>query len=118
MGAAIRAGELDRRVVLQRATKSKNALNEEVKDFTPMAGMPAGGISARRTPISDGERGRADQLLATATDRFLIRWADAWKDVNAKDQLVCEGVRYGIVGVKEVGRREGLELTCVRRADG
>lgn len=116
--AAIRAGELDRRVVLLQATETANGLNEKQKTWGPAGGMPPNGIAARRTPISDGERGRADQILATATDRFLIRWAQAWSNVGPTWELECEGVRYGIVGVKEVGRREGLELTCVRRADG
>lgn len=113
----MRAGRLDRRVMLFRAVTTRSPLNEPVKTWLPFPGMPGGGIAARRDPVRDLERQAAQQLGASVTDRFTLRWARSWADVNPKDELVCEGRRYGIVAVKELGRRRGLEITAVARAD-
>ncbi len=38
-------------------------------------------------------------------------------DIDPKDRVRFEGRVYDIVGVKEIGRREGLEITAVARPD-
>lgn len=104
------AGRLDRRVALQRATTTKNALNEAEETWATFAT-----VWASRQETSDGERQRAAEVGATIDARFQIRWSDQVKSVGPKDRLVCEGRVYDIAGVKEIARREGLEISAIAR---
>ncbi len=67
--------------------------------------------------VSDGERLKAGQTLADQTARFTIRWSSEVADVNPKDRIQFDGRVYDIGGVKELGRREWLEITATARAD-
>lgn len=110
----MRAGALDRRVTLERFTISKNAANEDVKIWTPMAT-----VWASYEPIRDGERFRAGETAAGLSARFVIRYSSAVADVNPKDRLTFEGQPLEIVAVKEHGGRGvGIEISCVGRSDG
>lgn len=110
----IRAGELDRRIDILRATFTKNALNEEVPNW----GTLVEGLSAKKRDVSDGERMRAQQVSAEITTRFTIRWSSIVSGVNSRDRVRCEGRTYDIFSVKEIGRRVGIEITGTARADG
>jgi SPP1 family predicted phage head-tail adaptor len=109
----MRAGALDRRVTLMRAVTTLDAFNQDVAGFTRLAEA-----WAERTAVSDGERVRAQQVGASVTHRFKLRWSRAAAGITPKDQLVCEGVTYQVSAVKELGRREGLEITASALADG
>jgi head-tail adaptor len=74
-------------------------------------GMP---VWASKTPVSDGERFRADTVMRDMTDRFVVRWSEFTAGITGSDRLECEGVVYGIAGRKEIGRREGIEITASR----
>lgn len=111
MGLA--AGKLDRRITLERFTATPDAYNEPEKSW-----LTLGVRSASYEPLSDGERFRAGETAANASARFVIRYSSVVADLNPKDRLVFEGVTYDIVRVKEIGRREGLEITAAARADG
>lgn len=110
---ALAAGKLDRRIVLQRFSETRDAYNEPVKTWATLASR-----SASYEPLSDGERFRAGETAATASARFVIRWSSAVSSLNSKDRLTFDGDTYEIVRVKEMGRREGLEITVAGRADG
>lgn len=107
------AGTLDRRVIFQRAVTSRNALNETV----------AGGwdevasVMAHRAPVRDAERVAGAGVNREVTDRFTTHWVQRLSILTAADQLVCDGVAYRIVGIKELGRREGLEFSALARPD-
>lgn len=109
---AIRAGELDRRITLQRATVAPNEFNEPVETWSDLAR-----VWAKYTPVADGERFRAGERAAEVQARFLIRWSSQVASVNPKDRLVFDGRIYAITNVKEIGRREGLEITAGGRGD-
>lgn len=106
----MRAGDLDRRVSLQRATVTLDSFGGEQSTWTTLAT-----VSAQHLPVSDGERVRAAQTGAALTDRFRIRWGSGWSDLNSKDQLIFEGRYYQVTGVKPIGRRLGLEVTAIAR---
>jgi hypothetical protein len=38
-------------------------------------------------------------------------------DLSPKDRLTFDGRVFNIIGVKEIGRREGLEISASARAD-
>lgn len=103
----MKAGDLDRRVTFLRATTAPNDLNELIETWAPLATVWAG-----VTPASDGERLRAQQVGAYITARFLIRYSALAATITALDRILYEGRIYGISGKKEIGRREGFEVTA------
>jgi len=109
----MQAGKLDRKITLQRFTETRDEFNEPVQVWTTLANR-----SASYEPLSDGERFRASETAADASARFVIRWSQIVSDLNPKDRLLYESQPWQIVRVKEIGRREGLEITCAARADG
>jgi SPP1 family predicted phage head-tail adaptor len=108
----MQAGKLDRRVTLRRATVTKDEFNEDVATWETVAT-----VWASKEDVRDSERVRAQQVGAAMTTRFQIRHSAAADTVSPEDQLVCEGKTYGIVAVKELGRRVGLEITATTQAD-
>lgn len=107
------AGNLDRRITIQRATYTQNALGEQIiATWNTLAT-----VWAEVMPVSDGERIRALEVSAEITTRFRIRYSSTVASVNPKDRISYDGRVYDISGVKEIGRREGLEITAAARAD-
>jgi SPP1 family predicted phage head-tail adaptor len=106
------AGRLDRRVTLRRATAAPDAFNEPVQTWADLAT-----VWAEARPISDRERIAAAETAATVTHRFTIRWADGLADLSPRDRLIFEAREFDISAVKEIGRRDGLEITASARAD-
>lgn len=109
----MQSGDLDRRIRLERFTETRDEFNEPVKAWALLANR-----SASYDPLSDGEKFSASETAANASARFRIRWSAAVRDLNPKDRLIFEGEAWEIVRTKEIGRREGIEITAGRRADG
>lgn len=105
----IQAGNLDRRITVERFTATEDALGGQVKTWVPLAT-----VWGQARPVSDGERFRAGEMAAEIDTRFTIRWG---LGVGPKDRIVYGGRVYEIRGVKEIGRREGQEISAAARAD-
>lgn len=103
---------LDRRITLRRSTPVTNAANEDVPTWADLTT-----VWATKADASDGERMRAQQLGATITTRWTIRWSQLVSDLNAKDLLIYRGATYSISAVKEIGRQDWLEITSTALAD-
>ena len=101
----------DRRITLERGGVSDDGFSQ-VETWEPLAE-----VWAEVDPISDGERWRAGEVGASVTHRFRIRYSTTVADLNPRDRLTYEGRAFDIGGVKEMGRREGLEITASARAD-
>lgn len=111
----MRAGPLDRRITLQRYSFTTDpGSGEQVKTWSTLG--PAS-ISAAALPVSDSERVASAEVSAEITMRFQIRYDPAWDDLNPKDRVSYDNKSFDIVGVKELGRREGLEISAIARAD-
>lgn len=108
----MRSARLDRRITIQRATYTQNGLGEQIPTWNTLAT-----VWAEVMPVSDGERIRAMEVSAEITTRFRIRYSSTVASVNPKDRVAYDGRVYDIVGVKELGRRGGLEITANARAD-
>lgn len=104
-------GELNRRIEIERATTAHDGL-AQVQTWSSLAT-----VWAKVTPVSDAERWRSGSVGASVTHRFLIRYSSQVAGLNPKDRLQYDGRTYDISGVKEVGRREGLEITASAQAD-
>lgn len=106
------AGDLDRLITLQRASGVADEYNETVEVWNSL-----GEVFAVKEDIRDGERFGGGEIAANITTRFRIRWSHALADLNPKDRVVYDGRVYNIIGTKEIGRREGLEITATAGAD-
>lgn len=105
----LHAGDLDRRITIERAVITTDALGGEARDW-----QAASPIWADVDPVSDGERWRAQEVAAHVTHRFRIRWGAG---VTPEDRIIYDGRVFEISGVKEIGRRVGQEITASARAD-
>ena len=106
------AGKLDRRITISRATETRDAVNAIVQTWADLVT-----VWASKRDVSDGERFQSGTRNASKMTRFQIRWSPTVADVNAKDRVVFEGITYDIQNAKELGRREGIEITASARTD-
>jgi SPP1 family predicted phage head-tail adaptor len=109
----MRAGDLDRRITIQRASFALNAFNEPLATWLDIATVWA---AARH--VTDVEQFRAHEIGAEVTARFTIRYSSEVADLGPADRLAFEGREYNITGVRELGRREWLEIRAAARAEG
>jgi SPP1 family predicted phage head-tail adaptor len=106
------AGRLDRRIVLKRRKAGTNAFGEPVDEWTTLAT-----VWSNVAPVSDGERWRAGETLASKMCRFTIRYSLSVAILDPRDQIEYDGRVWDIQGVKEINRREFLELTAAARGE-
>lgn len=108
----MRAGGLDRRIVIERVSVTYDEFNAPVEQWSTLAT-----VWASKVDVKDGERFRADAVSSEITTRFRIRYSTTVADVSPRDRISYDGRLYDIVAVKEVGRREGIEITASARND-
>jgi len=108
----MQAGQLDRRILVQRAITATDGFGGQTQTWQTIAS-----VWASVTPISDGERFRAGEWAADITTRFAIRWSAIAKTIDAKDRLIFDGRTFEIYGVKELGHRDGVEITGAARGE-
>lgn len=106
------AGKLNRRITIERFTETRDEFNAALKSWATLAR-----VWASKYDISDAERIAAQEIGATLTTRFQIRYSETVADLSPRDRLTLNGVVYDINAVKEIGLREGLEITAAARPD-
>jgi SPP1 family predicted phage head-tail adaptor len=74
-------------------------------------------VWAHAAPVRTPRRQRAGETLASKSYRFTIRYSSDVADVDPRDRVTFDGRTYDVQGVKEIGRREGLEITATARAE-
>jgi len=107
------AGQLDRRVTLQR----KGADTDDGFNTVPGDWADLFDVWARFIPLTGSERAQASQTEAFGKANWEIRKDSAWADLNAKDRLVENGIAYNIINVTEP-RRGYLFVESIAAADG
>lgn len=105
------AGQLDRRIEFVRLVKSDDGFSSEGATTE----VSLGTVYAKKTDVSDGERMRAMQVQANISARFLVRYSTLTASITPMDFVRYGGILYDIYSVKEVGRREGFEITAAGR---
>ncbi|WP_226578224.1 phage head closure protein [Acuticoccus sediminis] len=106
----MRAGKLDRRVTLERATViGKDEFGADLLRWDQVAT-----VWAQARPNRGAERFTAAEVNGSAVMSFQIRYRS---DVTVKDRLVYEGRVWNIVDVREVGRRVVTEIDATARAE-
>jgi SPP1 family predicted phage head-tail adaptor len=105
----MRAGQLDRTIELQSVATAPNSFGELVETWTTFA-SPAAAI----VPTRGNERFTAQQLVGHAVTTFRIRYRTGLTVLN---RIVYDGRQWDIHDVREIGRREGLEIDASARSE-
>jgi SPP1 family predicted phage head-tail adaptor len=108
----IRAGKLDRRIVIQGKVIVISDSGEEQVTWSQLAN-----VWAEKVESTGAERYAAQQLIGRAMSTFRFRWNQATSQVTAGHQILYNGRAYDILDVREIGRREGLEVDCFAPSD-
>ena len=102
-------GGMDRRIVIERATKAEDALGTDVETWAPLQPAWAKKLAQRAT-----EAWKAGGTAAQREVVWQVRYTSVLAsmiDSGSTDRIVYQGQVYPISGVIEIGRREGLEIT-------
>lgn len=105
----MRAGKLDRRVTIRRASVTYDAFNNPVETWADAAT-----VWAQQRPNRGGERFTAQEIAGAAVMTFHIRHRS---DVTVKDRIQYDGREWDIRDVREIGRRVVTEIDCTARAE-
>lgn len=122
----MQGGKLDRRIDIERKAIVQDAYGQQIETW--------GKISARRAasavPVSGDERFASSQFVGKKVLEFRIRYSAALANVNPLDRIVypagaadsptpepAEHEIYDIQDVREIGRREGLQIFAISRAE-
>lgn len=103
----VTAGVRDRAVRIERFSSTRDEYNQPVTAWTLLADL-----WASKEDVSDGEKVRAAQVGSSVTTRFRVVFDEITATINTADRLICDGKTYDISGIKELGTREGIEITA------
>lgn len=101
----MRPGPMDRRITLQRSTETRDPYNAPIYTWGDLA-----------TVFAEVRQQGGREFLAAAQEQaskrvvFYIRW---YPGLTVRDRVNHEGALHNIVEVREVGRRDGVELHTV-----
>lgn len=105
----VAAGRLDRTAAIERKTVSQDETGQPVETWATWRIIRVG-----KRDIRADERLRSDQELATETTVFVSHWITG---MLTTDRLITEDKAYDILGLAELGRRSGLEITAKANLD-
>jgi SPP1 family predicted phage head-tail adaptor len=108
----MRAGELDRPIVIQSKSVTPDSFGTPVETWTKIHTSTT--IPAKVSPARGGERFAADQVVGKAMTTFRVRYRDG---VTVLHRIVYAGRNWDIHDVRELGRREGLEIDASARSE-
>jgi len=100
----MRAGDLDRRITIERVTLGQSPIGEPIETWNAFATIWA---------KVDQQGGR--EFFATVQEVsqrrvvFRIRWIEG---LTVLDRVVCDSEVHDIEEVRRLGRKEGIELHC------
>lgn len=102
----MRAGRLDRRIIIEQNTPTLNSHGDEVDSWATLAT-----VWAEFVPLRGAEKFQSEQTLAQADYRFRIRHRT---DVTPKERIKLNGDIYDITAVLEIRRKQGTEILAKR----
>lgn len=101
------AGQMDRQVTIQTYTTTLDDWNHPTKAWADLATVWASKVDKRET-----EQNELHQLVAITRTVWTIRYRN---DIDTTARIVYNSKYYDIRGIKELGRREGLQITTELR---
>lgn len=72
---------------------------------------------AKRIDATLGEMMRASEISARKIVHFVTRYTPETASISPKDRLLEDGLSYDIVGVRELKRKEWIEIHAQVRTD-
>lgn len=107
------AGQLDRRIRFLRGQKVDDGFAniDQWQDH----GTP---VWASRRDVSDAEKAGEGTVYAEVSARFRVRSSSFTRGILPTDRLVESGQVFEIIGIKQLGRRDFLEITGVAKVTG
>ncbi len=117
----MRAGQLDRRIALQRSVNTLSSSGSPIENWSTLVT-----IWSEVSPLTGVERNASEQWVAREQVKFTIRWSLAVADLSPLDQVVFPSDDasvsptpprsvYDIMAVNEKGRHESLIILAARR---
>lgn len=106
----MRAGDLDRSVTIQSATSAQDAVGQPIQTWSDVAT----GIAAKVSPMRGAETFNNSQPIGYMTATFRIRYRTG---ITVENRVVYNGRNWDILDVRELGRREGIEIDARTRAE-
>lgn len=95
-------GGMDRRVVIENYATSTDDWGHPVRTWSTLAS-----VWAQKKDVQAIERTEQAQIVALTYTQFRIRYRS---DVDTTMRISYGNTYFYITGVKELGRREGLEI--------
>lgn len=120
---AMRAGQLDRRVILQVRGRVQDGTGDMVEGWADLYPEHPQGIPAQKIEGAAAERYLGAQLVAMASTAFRLRYYPALLEIYPDTHRLLYTTPTGAVrtylvhGAVEIGRREGVALACMARAE-
>ena len=105
------AGVFDRRITVRRKTVINGPLGP-TETWSVLCT-----IWAARTDVSDGEKAAAGTVMSTVSSRFQVRSSTETRGIRPADTITEGGLDFEIVGIKQLGRRNYLEISAQARLD-
>lgn len=102
-------GRLNRRIVIQRKTETLDSFGQPIETWTTLHTL-----WADPRPVTGSERFTAQQVAGNAVMTFAIGWIS---DIHVEDRISYDGKLWDIHDIREIGRREGLEIDCTARSE-
>lgn len=101
----MRAGKLDRRITFQTLTDGQDAAGGITEAWANLVTNPT--VWAYVHPLTGREFFAAQQVNAEIDTVFEVRYRS---DITPKMRIVHDSKNYDIREIKEIGRRNGLEI--------
>lgn len=98
----MRIGTLDRRVEIQNYTTAKDEWNYDISTWATLAT-----VWAARADRSSGEVNELMKTVQLNRTEWTMRYRS---DVDTTMRIDYDGIYYYIVGIVQIGRKEGLLL--------
>jgi len=102
----MRAGKLDRQITIQRSTYTVDDYGSPVYSWVDVANLRAEVVQASTEEFIRAY-GASDETVIIFRTRYV-------EGVGNADRVQYQGEDHNIKEVKEIGRRNGLELRCLR----
>jgi SPP1 family predicted phage head-tail adaptor len=101
----MRAGRLDRRITIQGQSIAHSDSGQEEITWSDVAT-----VWAEKREDRGDERFATRQIVGHGVTVFRIRWSAAVAAVTSEHRIVFDGRAFNITAVREIGRREGIEI--------
>jgi SPP1 family predicted phage head-tail adaptor len=102
----VRAGQMDRVIILQRVSTSATDSGAVTETWNSVVTLRAQ-LMVTSLDELQAAMGNSTEIAVT----FRTRW---FHDVRLSDRLVYQGQFFNITQTKEIGRRRGLEIKAIR----